>query len=485
MIAFRNLSTPSQGRTLLLALNVAIPIAVVFGYSPAIGIALAASVVAIIAFIRVPLAVLLFAQLSVAVSFDLIKPLNAHGPAIAQQVRVLLIAALLPMLIARGFRNRQIPLPIVAYGSVFVFTFTLSRKYEDLSIKTSFINLLVLCLPWIASQINWRSGEAKKALLAIALVAPLSVAIGFPLELAGLHRFYPAEFTGVHRLRGATEAAFLALIGTGGVAAGAALDRLGWRRRGSVLIVANFIIVGLTATRGGLIACIIILMPYTRRLIRNARSPEMRTLSLIGVIGVIGVAVAIYLPPLLERTNSSSKAATTISADDAATSGRSEAWKYFISQARGSQNFGRGLGSSPLIGEAAKDQLPGDFRAPHNEYIRTYLETGYFGTFLIFGAIAIYVVQLVRWTRPYFRPDLIALLLAFFIYALTDNPMSGQHLALPFGLIIGIYASLRIPGSARPGSDWGPAAVAFNPALRGKRIGTTAVDPLAHAGVDL
>lgn len=467
MIALRRIAPPAQTRTLLIVLNVAIPAAVLFGYEPLLGIAATIAVIGIIAAIRIPLAMLLVAQLSIAVSLDLLKPFLAQGGPIAQQSRMFIFVAILPILIARGFRNAHVPLPVIAYGAVFLFTFTLSHRFEALSLQLAFVNLALLCLPWLASQIKWRSGEARTVLIAIALVAPLSVLIGIPLDVLGWHQLYPSDFTGVPRLRGSVHAASLALIGTGGVAAGAALDRLGWRRRAALLIIANFVIVGLTATRGGLLACTIVLVPYVVRVVRTARSPELRTVSLIGMAGVIAIAAAIYIPPLLERGR-----ATTYDASqqgNVATSGRSEAWKYFISQAHDSQSFGRGLGSSPLIGEAAAGELPGDFRAPHNEYIRTYLETGIFGTFLIFGAIVVYLAQLYRWTVRYFRPDLVALVVAFFVYALTDNPMSGQHLSLAFGLIIGLYATLGLPSSARSSGDWSPNAAVFNPMLGRRR----------------
>lgn len=380
---------------------------------------------------------------TMALAPEYYESLAAHGSAITRAHRLLVLASLTPLLASRGLRSRLVPAPVIAYGLLLVLTYTVVDRQDGLTPTKSAFALATLTVGWLASQLRWRRPEARAVLLLLTALPVLSVGTGMLLAAAGVHPLHMAEYTGVDRLQGATIPAYLGFLAVAGSAAGTALLLLrraagGARRRDvpwvSVGILASIVIAGLSGTRGALIASVVVASPVPLRMVRRARRGSrlvrICALAVAATIGVIGIT-----PMLVERTKTDER---TGALD---TSGRAEAWSFYLDQTSDDRELGRGLGAGPVIGEAGYGVLRGDFRGTHNEYVRLYVEGGWVGSALVIGAIALHLRHHLARTPSDVRAGAAALVVAFAAYSIVDNTVSTFQFFLPFGLLVGIYSA--------------------------------------------
>jgi O-antigen ligase len=353
----------------------------------------------------------------------------------------------------RGLRDRQVPLPVIAYVSLLALTFTAVDRHPSLTLSKAGFALASLATGWLASQVRWRRDELAPTLLLLAYLPVISVLIGVVLAAAGIHPLHMAEYTGVQRLQGASIPAYFGFLAAAGVAGGTALVLLApagptaTRRQApwaALAILLGIACAGLSGTRGALIATIVIAAPAAVRLVRTARrGARTRRALLLGLLAVAGLMAV--LPTLVERTKTSS------TNDDLDTSGRAEAWSFYLDSMDGAVVGGRGIGAGPVIGEESYGLLRGDFRGTHNEYVRLFVEAGWVGVVLVVGAIAVHLAAHLARTPSRAKAGFIALTVTFAAYSIVDNTVSTFHFFLPFGLLVGIYSSpaARWDGTAR------------------------------------
>jgi O-antigen/teichoic acid export membrane protein/O-antigen ligase len=127
--------------------------------------------------------------------------------------------------------------------------------------------------------------------------------------------------------------------------------------------------------------------------------------------------------------------------DKVNTAGRRELWPRLVHTCSGSAEFGYGLGASYGL----SDRLSGGtLDHPHNDYLRTYCDAGLLGSAVFWGFfLAVGVRSLRRSLRPASHRRLHAaaglLVLAFLLFAVTDNPMVyTAHFMTPIALMIGL-----------------------------------------------
>ena len=157
------------------------------------------------------------------------------------------------------------------------------------------------------------------------------------------------------------------------------------------------------------------------------------------------------------------------------TAGRREAWPALIEACSDAPVTGHGVGSSAEIGE----NLPGGgFGQPHNDYLRTYCDTGLLGTILFWGfflAAGIRSAMLaVRATDRRLHAAAGLLILAFFLFALTDNPMVyTAHFMTPLAVVLGLsdatYQRRRAQGRAHA-APRAPRTLAASPTGYGTSV---------------
>jgi O-antigen ligase len=137
------------------------------------------------------------------------------------------------------------------------------------------------------------------------------------------------------------------------------------------------------------------------------------------------------------------------------TAGRREAWPELIEACSDAPITGHGVGASYLI---SIDISSGGFGQPHNDYIRTYCDTGLLGTIGFWGfflAAGVRSARLaVRGTDRRLHAAAGLLVLAFALFALTDNPMVyTAHFMTPLAIVLGLsdgtHQRRRAQGRAR------------------------------------
>jgi O-antigen ligase len=153
------------------------------------------------------------------------------------------------------------------------------------------------------------------------------------------------------------------------------------------------------------------------------------------------------------------------------TAGRREAWPALVEACSDAPITGHGVGASAQI---SQNLAGGGFGQPHNDYLRTYCDTGLVGSFLFWGFVLAAGVRCVklaaRGTDRQLHAAAGLLLLTFLLFALTDNPMVyTAHFMTPLAIVLGLsdatYQRKRIHGRGRMATR-APLAPASTPTMR-------------------
>jgi O-antigen ligase len=136
------------------------------------------------------------------------------------------------------------------------------------------------------------------------------------------------------------------------------------------------------------------------------------------------------------------------------TAGRREAWPALIAACSDAPITGYGVGSSAQISESISS---GGFGQPHNDYLRTYCDTGLVGSILFWGfslAAGVRSCMLaVRGQDRGLHAGAGLLVLALILFALNDYPMVyTAHFMTPLAAVLGLseatYQRHRAQGRA-------------------------------------
>jgi O-antigen ligase len=137
------------------------------------------------------------------------------------------------------------------------------------------------------------------------------------------------------------------------------------------------------------------------------------------------------------------------------TAGRREAWPALMKACSDAPVTGHGVGSSAQISESISS---GGFGQPHNDYLRTYCDTGLVGSILFWGFFLVAGVRscmlAVKGPDRELHAGAGLLVLALILFALTDNPMVyTAHFMTPLAAVLGLsdgtYQWRRAQGRAR------------------------------------
>jgi O-antigen ligase len=301
---------------------------------------------------------------------------------------------------------------------------------------------LGFALPFSLIHVALEPGSRAHYALLIALLPALSVALGTALDLLEAHTLFSGSQDRGMRLRGASNAGWLAFLGFVGFAV--AFHEAIRGRRGAFAGLAglNLLVTILSGGRMGLIACAVLSVTYA------LLTPALRTIAaLLGVIAVIGTAAVLPVVglelPIHELAEHRDRLFDL--------NGRDRLWRRYLDEVRPNPMFGRGLG-------AAERGRYHDL--PHNEYLRLLVDGGLVGAVLYVGAVLAWGRRVLRLIRPGERSFVCALFLALGIFALTDN-----ILLMPAGLLPFFYLAVvrirpaRVPRRRpRPAGQPTPAA---------------------------
>jgi O-antigen ligase len=122
------------------------------------------------------------------------------------------------------------------------------------------------------------------------------------------------------------------------------------------------------------------------------------------------------------------------------TAGRREAWPALLQACSDAPVTGHGVGASAQISESVSS---GGFGQPHNDYLRTYCDTGLVGSILFWGFFLAAGVRscmlAVRAPDRQLHAGAGLLVLALILFALTDNPMVyTAHFMTPLAAFLGL-----------------------------------------------
>ncbi len=183
----------------------------------------------------------------------------------------------------------------------------------------------------------------------------------------------------------------------------------------------------LSGSRGPLIAA---LLP-SLTLIKFFKRPAFRQ-KLWFLLPVIIAVLAKFIASMIARTE-----LETFNAESSINlSGRDVAWEYFLEHVEGLNLFGGGLGSTVHITEGVRAMNLYLFVAPHNEFIRLYMELGWIGCTLFFLNILLIFRYVYKNSTKQTRVFLGLAFLGFLIVTGFDNPFSTVQSYLPLALLL-------------------------------------------------
>ncbi|MBN1668948.1 MAG: O-antigen ligase family protein [Anaerolineales bacterium] len=341
--------------------------------------------------------------------------------------KLVILAALLPYTLKYGFREK-FNSPILVYSLILVWTYFIPERHPNLGSLQPIKSFLGLTLGWFVYMLKW--SPKRKYLRSLAWLALVNIAVGVLLYFLGIRGFYATDFTGGFRLNGSSIAAHLAMLAWIGTAVSMGEVARG-KRQYLWLGLANFAIILATGTRGATLGALFIFLPYGLESLQHffQRGRVARAFLLLGLAALLVAVVA--MPNFLRRTFIDNSGAIN-------TSGRYDAWEFFITEGQEAPWLGRGFGAGTV---ANVGQVNSAFRVPHNEYIRMFVDGGLFGAALVLGSFILTFRHILRNQTGRRRSALLFMLLGFAVYSFFDNTLSTTQFSLPFFWYLGIQQS--------------------------------------------
>lgn len=309
-------------------------------------------------------------------------------------------------------------------------------------------------LPWLFLLIRWDRREAQSLLRGVQYLSVLTIPFGIVLQAAGLWQVVPSDGTSL-RLAGASIPATLALSAVVGVLAAALeLVLFDTPKHATAWLVVNLVVVAGTLTRGALIAATVIVLGLGLwSLTGSSRTRPAARRAARRLVGLLVVLVAAALPNLLARSAGNSYEGAFN------TSGREQAWPFYLQMIEASPWIGRGLGFATIaIGIYAPVGVQ-QLTAPHNEYLHLATDGG---VLLLVGFLVVLAIAFrsaIRAAGPGSGIVMGAGLVATLVYALSDNPFSTPQFMVPFAVVLSALLAMRArePDAAVREDGAGPA----------------------------
>ncbi|MFV0341458.1 MAG: O-antigen ligase family protein [Anaerocolumna sp.] len=304
-------------------------------------------------------------------------------------------------------------------GADFNNTYT----YKDFATAylSTFLGILTFCVCWPENN----RIAALKVIAWLPIISIVLAIILLPLQLVPI--FSRVDGSGFGGISMATNLAFYSVIS---IMASLTIYSITSIKKYRLLAYLDFGIVLLTLTRGGILAAFIVLLPNILIWIKETKKSRNKVLITL-------VIILISTIPLIEATllviNRSFSNGTFNS------SGRFEAWAYMISIVE-NPIIGNGLGNLKTLTDNA---LKNGFRAAHNEYVRVYYETGFFGAFIYFKMFLFMFRKVIKNTVMLKKSYVICFILAFLSYSLTDNTLTNYRFWIPFMFVLALIQDSR------------------------------------------
>lgn len=292
--------------------------------------------------------------------------------------------------------------------------------------KLLVISYLSLAMPFLLFSVNFSKANIICLAKIVVFLPLLCVGVGLLFVPFGIEPWV-IEFSGAFRLRGAAIPPHLAMLCVVAVFVHVyfLFRNIRFKYDFSILLL-NFVVLYLTATRGALIASILALLPLAKIYLSNKnRYRELFFLAMI--LFSFLFAYFGYDNFMLRNAESSGEEPFNLS-------GRAIAWEYFMHIIEINPWFGTGLGSVTLMTQFEIESNLANFVVPHNEYIRFLVDLGGVGMVLIFIPIFSFAIIKIIRIKDVSKVCVFFALFATSIYAASDNLLSTIQFSLPFSV---------------------------------------------------
>jgi O-antigen ligase len=309
----------------------------------------------------------------------------------------------------------------------FLICSTLSLAWT-LDAQKGFLAILQMTVPALAYLLAWRV-RSRAAELKDQIAQACTVAMGLMVVVMFI------DTVGIVDVQASLRPAAISLSV---IFLGATLTT----RSSRWTVLVGIVAVGISAFTGARMATAVLLI-----LFGCSPSLKVRTSRRILVAGVIFLAVlgisetSAFKHRFFFDPDASLTDAFTWS-DKLDTSGRREAWPRIMHACSSSPVFGKGIGSAAVIASAGGN---GDvFDQPHNDYLRTYCDTGLIGSVLFWMFFLFAGIRSARMAHHSISDRRLhasasLLILVLFIFAITDNPIVyTAHFMAPLAVIVGL-----------------------------------------------
>lgn len=328
---------------------------------------------------------------------------------IETQIKIIFLAISIIYMITYGIRKEYIKTYII-FITILILSLSVAHFTSDYSLtgalKSSmsfFLGLNFICTDFKENQ----QIKIEKCLMLLPIISLLIGVISGSFIIAK------------GRIGGASGATNLAFLTVNSIIAAIGLYMKFKDNKYISYCFASFAICFLTLTRGGILASGIVIMSILPFFFRKITS---RKVGLIIVTICIGIAALFYSwDKLISRMYSDG---------DINTSGRSVAWEYIISL---NDNPLRGQGYGKLTTMRFTGAYIDHFSAAHNEFVRSYFETGLIGMGLLI-IIFFIIFKSVFKNKIINGTQFLCIALAFTLYSFTDNTISNYIFWIPFML---------------------------------------------------
>jgi hypothetical protein len=363
--------------------------------------------------------------------------------------KLVLLVALLGLIAAFGLRYSRIGAAIVAVVALAALVSLLGIGGQiDVDSGLALRAAVGYCLPWLFFFVDWRNVSLSRTLGFLIKLPLLCFVAGAVLQVVGVsgsgdRQPFPGIFRvdeGVLRLQGASIPSHLAMLALIGLASALCLLALSDSRRDRgtyAWVVINLAVLVGTATRGAVVVGIALILTFGMSALLTNRSMSMRgRRAILPVAGIAFAALAVAAPELVRRSIGNRYEGTFN------TSGRAQAWDFFMGLATESPFTGKGLGFASIAVERfAPPRVQAVFLAPHNEYIHLLLDGGvFFAVGLILMMMAAFAAAARAQTGPV-RYLIGAFGVGTLFYSYVDNTFSTPQFTVVLVIFLGALAS--------------------------------------------
>lgn len=382
-----------------------------------------------------------------------LPPLGGPLVSIARYLPLLLAG---PLLFHGKVTRLRFSIPMVAWSVAAVLSIVVPRPPEGWGLSGAVAMFAIYMGPWVLASITLDQRRAKMLLRAFSLMPVAFLGLAILAQITGFAPLLQVDgASGSLRLGGIMIPAAWATLGLVGALAAMVRALLGG---GSAwpLLATSLSLIAMAQGRGAGLAVAIGMIPVARLAMHrhvNWRAGRyvLRMLALVAVGATVAMAavnvindrqtvlpVPIYLSHVVEESDPSS--------------GRGEAWGFFLDRWQEQPLLGHGASSVYLFSQSTdNDLVRNHFKAAHNEYVQVLVEFGIVGLLLIGGAIVAETSVARRVTRPELKSAPLAIVGAFAMFAFTDNATSPIF-AVAVAMLLSIVRHLPPDGSP-PSTD--------------------------------